>query len=434
VRTAMRQHYHVLIRRSACDRVLADCRVVGWLLPIATADARMRPPLVVSNLLDQLRIAGSVVCVTCGLVDPRGARIDWLAVIDEQRRSTRTNGLSETTVEELLNRPAVVAVQPALLRAYRRGASRPGSALSIDWLADAVGWAKSVLPDIDPHPLVHRADLFEAVWAFNAPRASVFLKWRGEAPFVDPDVAALVGGAGPLCVPVTLANDRIGRRWLASEVGGIPLTADLRPVTLGRVVEALARTQVTLLDAVPQLRPIDVRAESLEELATEADRLLDRVADRGELTIARDRIRGAFADLDALQLPATWIHTDFVPENVFVDAANVSVIDFDDPWIGSPPVAMEFLFSGLRRHIADPPQRAAAIRAARERYVEVWRPLVAPETMRRAFASTRIVAEVLRVSGRLRALAVKEARGELVGLLEPAARESARRLAALAQR
>jgi len=76
--------------------------------------------------------------------------------------------------------------------------------------------------------------------------------------------------------------------------------------------------------------------------------------------------------------------------------------------------------------------RSAAVSSACESFMRAWRACVAPDVLRQSSGSTRLVAEVLRISRRLRALVGKEKNGELAGLVEPAIRESARRLVALA--
>jgi hypothetical protein len=84
--------------------------------------------------------------------------------------------------------------------------------------------------------------------------------------------------------------------------------------------------------------------------------------------------------------------------------------------------------------VSDAVKRSALVSTARDGFSEVWQALHAGDAMRQAFASTRLVAELLRISRRLRSLERKETNGELRGFVELAGRESARRLMALANR
>jgi hypothetical protein len=436
----MLQRYHLLLRGPDGTRVLADRRPLGWLLPIVAADARERAPRVVSRFIERLNVQGTVACITSGLVDRQGTGIDWLAVVDETSSgNVCPSNLQEAAIEDLLGRTAIVPVQSALLRAYQRLCHATPSALSPAWLTDATNWAARFLPDwatsagmkVTPH----RTELFEATWEFRDSTTSFFLKWRGQGSFLDPDVAQIVAMGGGAHVPTTIAHDRENGRWLTQRVHGAPLTSQLSPAVMARVGQTMAHAQISLLPCVQRLRSLGVAEESLADLAAEADRILDCLPshfDHHEVGAARAAIHRACAELDALRLPATWIHADFVPENVFNGGDAVSFIDFEDPWMGPAPVVMEFLYSGLRRHIPDIAMRSTAISNACEGFVEGWRALIPADVMRQAFASTRLVAEILRISRRLRAVAAKEKNGELVGFVGPAVLESARRLVALA--
>jgi hypothetical protein len=436
----MLQRYHLVQRRPHSNGVLVESRRFAWLLPMVTAQARERASHVVSRFVERLNIHGTVACVTSGIVDRQTAGIDWLAVIDLGRGGcTCLIPLQEMAVDDLLDFPAILPVQSSLLRAYQRLSTTPPSALSPGWLIDATTWATAFLPDggrLDPIGATpHRAELFEAMWEFRHPTMSFFLKWRGHGPFPEPELALIVATYGGARTPNTIACDRTSGRWLTEGLRGAPLTAQLSPAAIGRVAQIMALVQMNLVPVAQRLRSIGVPEESLVDLAAEGDRILDWLpcqSDHHSVQAARAAIHQACAELDALRLPPTWIHTDFVPENIFIDGNVVQFIDFDDPWIGPAPVVMEFLYGGLRRHIADMTVRSAAVAAACESFVRAWRALVAPDVMRQAFGSTRLLAEVLRVSRRLRAVAAKEKNGELAGFMEPAARESARRLVGLA--
>src|SRR5262249_46796586 len=264
-----------------------------------------------------------------------------------------------------------------------------------------------------------------------------FLKWRRTGSLLEPELAAILSKQGGAYVPETLAFDRATGRWLTAGIQGRPLADDLSVKNVRRSAAMLAHVQLNLLCAGRTLRAIGVPAESLADLVAEADRIfewLPSLPARPDVQKAKDRVRLACADLDGLHFSDVWIHTDFVPENIILDDREgcVYFIDFDEPWIGPAPVTLEFFAAWLRRHVAEAAKRSVLASNAREVFSQVWRAHHSLELLQKAFASTRLVAEVLRVSRRIRAIAAREASHELRGFLEPAARQSADRLVALA--
>lgn len=438
----MLQRYHLILRSRNEPYLLADIRPVGWMLPVVTADARSRATSAIARFLDQFHLRGTLVCVTAGTVDTEAAGIDWLSVVDVIDVVNECPiRLVEEVQERILEQRPLVPVQSSLIRTYQRMSDTLPTRFSRDRLADAIRWVAHCVPDLDAtgsvQAIPHRVDLFRSTWEFRSPSAAVFLKWCGNGAFLEPALAEALVAAGGAHVPRTLAYERATGRWLTEGIAGKPLTSDLSARTVSAAVAALARVQMNLLSAEHRLRSIGVHGESIADLAAEGDGLLDQLpgsAERPDVRAARSRIHEACRTLDRLQLRNTWIHTDLVPENIFLGSGGVYFIDFEDPWIGPAPIALEFLFSGVRRHVSDEAARSVLVAAGQAAFSNAWKPCCSPRIMNEAFGSTRLAAEVLRVSRRLRAAVQKERNGELVGFTSLAAQESGERLVALANR
>lgn len=420
--------------------MLADRQRAGWLLPIVTAEPRARAARVLSRFIEQRQLRATLVCVTGGIVDAQSAGIDWLAIADRADSDLPCPPLQEVALRDLLRSTALISVQARLLRSYGRLSARSASSASEGWLALTLDWLRSQLPDDDGgstlEAIPHRAELLSATWEFRRRAApALFLKWRHDGSFAEAALTETLRAFDRSCAPRTVAVDRANGRWLTEAVPGSPLAQQLSTTTVARVAAAVARLQMAFASGgAPHAASLPTVAGSLADLPLEGDRILQCLPgwpDAPEIRDARREIRGAAAALRDLRLPDTWIHTDLVPENVFVDGERVSFIDFDDFWIGPAPVAMEFLFAGLRRLAATADERAALQSAALQAFIEAWRESVAPPVLRAAYRWTRLIAEVSRVSTRLRKLRRMEENGELCGLVDAAHRQSAERLTML---
>src|SRR5690242_15425290 len=197
----MLQRYHLALR-TPDGTILVDDRAHGWLLPAVAADVRERAPFAVARLVERLDVDGFLACVTSGIVDPQQDGIDWLAIVDI--RCERPSGFRDRSIQDLLHRRSLVSVQADLLRAYEDLAVSRDSALSREQLARIEAWttARSPAGRTPVRIIPHRAELFEAVWEVRSERAAAsYLKWRTRAPFVDRDVAEIVGRSATARVP-----------------------------------------------------------------------------------------------------------------------------------------------------------------------------------------------------------------------------------------
>lgn len=237
----------------------------------------------------------------------------------------------------------------------------------------------------------------------------VFLKACGPSQWHEPALTTLLARDAGLLVREPLAIHPT-EPWMLLADGGMRLREAFDGAALleawMRILPRYAELQRRLLDRDDELLATGLPDRRLDRLAAQLAPVLDD--DRVFATVpsahsdaVRDRLRRQLpalaarcAELSALGIGATVQHDDLHDGNVLIGAREV-VFDWGDACLTHPFLTLRVTLRGAahRAELADDDRRILRLRDA---YLEPWRDLASPVTLRAAADLGRVLGQVTR--------------------------------------
>mgnify|MGYP002713153482 CR=1 FL=1 len=254
------------------------------------------------------------------------------------------------------------------------------------WFAEARQWTTHTLTELG-YTLTAPPEQFKqfgisALLRTETTDGAVYFKVPNSKPLFcnEPSVTQTLSTLFPQNIPTPIAIDP-ERRWMLTKDMGNTLRDNgaPSPETLKRVIQEYAQFQIqsiqhidTLLDAGCLDRRLNVLANQLDDVSTEADWLA-----------AIPKIKALCHELAGFNIPHTLVHGDFHAANIIIQDESVIYFDWTDACIAHP------FLDPLPLIDFDAQDHAEMIRDA---YLACWTDFAPMPELRRAYDIATILA------------------------------------------
>jgi hypothetical protein len=330
-RFRMHQTLHLVIVDRDRRAALAAGYGSRWLLPVLTCSERARTAPLIARWCAERGVTGDVAGQWLGQMTSR--RIDWLGAFAATSGSTIADpSLEWMPIETFSSSRSVIDYQQwALDRTLAHHAllSVDGPFGNLSWPVEVRSWIADATGSDVAATIPFRASAHEVVLGADCAHGRVYVKGLAGERESEVRLTQVLEAAAPASFARTLALERrpdSSILWLTAACPGTP------GGNTHRAAQALARIQQRLLatDVPRALNVLDLDAAARWAGGLLADSACD--------------VGGAFARVNKMGAPLTWIPMDLDPANFLVDDEDrVRFIDVDDSFLGPAPLAVATL-------------------------------------------------------------------------------------------
>jgi hypothetical protein len=404
----IRHHCHIVACDRRADHVLAGESCGRWILPSVTVNVGQSLLATVARALARLGIRGNIVHEARMADGWQPDRLhSYCAVVMEASRRNATL----RAIPSLDPTQAVWTVQSTAVNLVRTRLQSPSAPFDdVNEHVRAMEWmgAQIRIPDPDPGATTaHRRSRFHAVTSVRTPRGDVYFKAGPGRVNAEAGLTQVLRRLLPEVFAETLAHDPEREWWLYAGVPGFPLSESFTEQDGLLAVRTLARTQIRVCGEramAAQLKGRELTGRILFARANETVAQLSRktparskAVDRGPSDAAvlwssiKEDVARCCDSLDVLQLPPTWVPSDFWSANILRDHSATRLIDVEDSYLGPAPLAVWRFLTDIDRHFRHD-------RGVRERmenaFKDEWRRMLDSTTLQAAFGLLPIVARL----------------------------------------
>jgi hypothetical protein len=244
-----------------------------------------------------------------------------------------------------------------------------------------------------------------------------WLKATGEPNKHELSITSLLSQLCGGYLPEFLALKPQWNAWLTSAEGTGITDLPANPFELFRLLEdavgSLAELQVRTVGAESELLDAGAFDQRLDVLLSRSDALFDYLDEVMELSACRHlprvereslvEIRTAFKllyeRLHHRGIPETIVHGDMNPGNIVIGYEHCQFIDWSEAYVGQCIVSLEHLLL-LVNSIENPDLRAFMKASLKQRYVDAWATVCAPDALQEGFCYMPLMAAASALYGR----------------------------------
>lgn len=297
-----------------------------------------------------------------------------------------------------------------LVKEFNSGAKQGPCARS-GWLGRLKAWIQQQL---GPRGLVlagghlhfNSSPFFNLIRFETVGGSAVWFKAVGEPNLREYPITVGLGQDYPRYFPELLGFHPQWHGWLTAEAS-LPLLADTNDIGEWKsAVETLADLQVELVDREKYLLElgctdwrIDQIACRIDQFITEAEEIMQLqpktpppILSKCELDELGGTLKAVCQRLQVFEIPNTYIHGDFGPQNILSSGGQCLFIDLAESGVGHPFLTFQYLLDCLH---GSHPDLDAAHNDLRRAYGARWRSFVTDDAIAEAFKSAPIVTLLL---------------------------------------